>query len=302
MKWLWFLAALRLGAQCQPLEGEFIVARQLAAANPAFAALAPETPLGRAPMAGLRRIFLPGELRRLAVAHGIPSDGYEEICFQWSLAPVDRVRVLETMRKSLSREGAHLELLDTPRIPAPPGELVFPMAALKPAGNGIHSWVGFVRYGQDRHFPIRTMVRVSIPGVRLVARGELHPGQMVTSQQVAVEAGEFGLAESDLLTDAADVVGKATRRTIAAGAVLRRGDFVELPLVTSGQIVEVEVRNGATRLLASGQAEQSGRRGEMIAVRNPSSGVRYRARVERPGSVALVIGPATHERNIQRNP
>ena len=85
--------------------------------------------------------------------------------------------------------------------------------------------------------------------------------------------------------------------------MLRREDLAEPQLVTAGQTVEVELRNGAMRLVASGQAEQSGRRGDMISVCNPESGVRYRALVERAGFVGLVIpSRANRERSTQKNP
>jgi flagella basal body P-ring formation protein FlgA len=303
MKWLWFLVSLRLGAQCLPVEGEFIVARLFTTTNPAFGELPPETPLGRSPMAGIRRVLPPEEVGRLAAAHGLRQGEYAGICFQWPLAPVDRERVLDAMRQSLTRKDVRLELLDLPRVPAPHGDLVFPATALKPAGNGAYSWVGFIRYGQDRHFPIRARVLVSAPGNRVMAREELRAGQAITAQQIGVEAGDFPLEELDAVTKAADVVGRVARKTIAPGTVLRRGDFAEPPLVTAGQTVEVEVRNGAMRLVASGQAEQSGRRGDVIQVRNPASGVRYRAMVERAGFVALVIASkANRERTGQRNP
>src|SRR5262249_44142197 len=138
---------------------------------------------------------------------------------------------------------------------------------------------------------------ISAPGTRLVAREELRSGQAIAPEQIAAEHGDFPLDESDALTEIAEVAGKTARRAITAGAMLRRSDLTEPQLVTAGQTVEVEVRNGTMRLVASGQAEQSGRRGDIISVRNPESGVRYRALVERAGFVALVIASrATRER------
>lgn len=299
MKWFWCLAAaFRLGAQCLPPEGEFIVARQMAAANPAFAALAPETAMGEAPMAGLRRIFKTGELNRLATSRGLPRADYREVCFEWPLAPVDMERAMAAMRKGLARDGARLELLELSRVPAPPGELIFPVSALRPAGNSLYYWNGFVRYGRDRRLLVPARVRLLIPGTRVAAREALQPGRPLTAEQVEVRHGDFPLEEAGAIDNAAAAVGMNVRHAIAAGTVLRRVDLVEAPLVTAGQTVEVEVRNGATRLLATGQAEQTGRRGDVIAVRNTSSGMRFRARVERVGGVGLVIGPAAgQERN-----
>src|SRR5689334_18494025 len=101
MKSFLFLAALRLSAQCLPAEGEFILARQFATANPAFAKLPPDTPLGRSSVAGMRRIYSVAEIARIAAAHGLLPERYTGMCFQWPLIPLQPDRVLDTMRRSL---------------------------------------------------------------------------------------------------------------------------------------------------------------------------------------------------------
>src|SRR5579885_1935208 len=176
MKWLWCLAALRLGAQCLPVEGEWILARQMAKANPEFAALPAELPLAYAPAAGVRRIFQPEEIRRLAVAHGLRSARGSAACFEWPLSPIEPPRILAAMKQSLLRADAQVVLLDLPREPVPPGDVVFPRQGMRPAGNHTYRWTGFVRYGQGRRFRIRTTVLLSVPGVRIIAREELRSG------------------------------------------------------------------------------------------------------------------------------
>jgi hypothetical protein len=52
-------------------------------------------------------------------------------------------------------------------------------------------------------------------------------------------------------------------------------------------VVAVEVRSGAALLKFEAAAESGGKAGELVAMRNPANGARFRARVVAKGKVLL---------------
>jgi len=63
--------------------------------------------------------------------------------------------------------------------------------------------------------------------------------------------------------------------------------LVNVKEVVRGDWVKVEVRSGAAHLDFEGKAESSGSLGEMVQVKNPSSGKVFRAQVVRRGRVLV---------------
>ncbi len=68
---------------CQPVEGDHIYAYNLAAALPVFGALDPKMEVGLSPLPGVKRVFHPVDLLRLARENGIALPGAPaEVCFE----------------------------------------------------------------------------------------------------------------------------------------------------------------------------------------------------------------------------
>src|SRR5258708_22167187 len=68
---------------CQTVESDRLSGRDLAAANPVFAAIDAQVDLGPAPLPGLRRVLRSAELMRLAARNGITLTGPAgEACFE----------------------------------------------------------------------------------------------------------------------------------------------------------------------------------------------------------------------------
>ena len=61
--------------------------------------------------------------------------------------------------------------------------------------------------------------------------------------------------------------------------------------VERGQTVAVEVRSGAALLKLDAAAESGGKTGELVTVRNPGNGARFRARVTAKGKVTVDANP-----------
>jgi hypothetical protein len=60
--------------------------------------------------------------------------------------------------------------------------------------------------------------------------------------------------------------------------------------VERGDQIRVEAASGRATVAVTARAETSGGRGEMVVVRNPASGKRFKARVQGKGAAAVVAG------------
>src|SRR4051794_2024368 len=96
------MIALLFALSCLPVDGPKLLAKHLASAISAFAEVAPETEIGYSPVPGAVRLIRATELQTIASRHGLSIEPpVEGVCFEWSKAPLEIVRVEEAMRKSL---------------------------------------------------------------------------------------------------------------------------------------------------------------------------------------------------------
>ena len=119
-------------AACLPLagDGDRITAADLAAAEPGFSAVPPETPMGYAPVPGTPRILGVAELARQARRYGLDFEPKAEICVERPVEPLSPAAVLEAMRSSLGLPEARIEIVEQSRYPVPHGALEFPRTGL----------------------------------------------------------------------------------------------------------------------------------------------------------------------------
>jgi flagella basal body P-ring formation protein FlgA len=75
---------------------------------------------------------------------------------------------------------------------------------------------------------------------------------------------------------------------VKAGSAIPLAILADAPTVRKGDPVTVEVESGRARLLFEAVAEASACDGEIVALRNPSSGKTFKARLE-AGSTALLV-------------
>jgi len=189
------LAAALFTPACVPVEGERVLASDLAKALPAFQALAGDMPVAYAPTAGARRIFRGSALRRLALRYHLELVGDPELCVEVPMAPLKAESLLGAMHESLGSRKARIEIVDYCRFPAPKGAIEFPISALgNPRGRKSPVlWRGVVRYaGGSRRFPIWARVRVEFD--LAVASGdtvhvEVHNGAARISMDGRAESG-----------------------------------------------------------------------------------------------------------------
>ncbi len=277
MPWILLLLAALPGPQgCLPVPGDRILAADLARAVPSFSQVPGDLPMGFAPAAGARRTYGPAELARLARRYGLTVEPGAAACFARPVSVLSLARVAAALGMVLPAAG--LEVLDFSHQPVPPGELRFDRPA-EAAGNQRLCHGVIFRTGQA-DFPVWARVRVRTPAERAIAAETLAPGKIILSTQI--RAGTGGRPP-----DLSQVVGRVPRRSIPAGTPIQPGWLEDAPDVANGGRVEVEVRCGQARLLFEGQAKSSGRRGQVIPVRNPENGKIFNAIVRDRGRVTL---------------
>ena len=261
-----------------------VVAGDLAAAYPEWAAVPRETPLGLAPAPGVERVFRVMELRRLAARWNVTPPPERDLCVARPVAMLTPELLLAAMRREAPT--ARIDLLDYSRQPAPEGELSFPLSGLQQGAAGGY-WHGSIRYGGTHRFSVWARVKVLISAPRVVAADALRIGVPVEASQLRLEIREEPLSGARFPATVEAVAGQAPRHPIPAGASLRE-EWLEPPkVVLRGESVLVEVTNGAAHLKLEGTAESSGALGETIVVLNPISKHRFPARVEAKGRVVV---------------
>ena len=274
-------ACLSVGAS-----SDQVLAGDLAAAFPAWAAVPPATPLGLAPAPGVQRVFRLPELRRLAARWNVTPLPDQSVCVTRPVAACTAGRLLAAMQKEIP--GARIDLLDFSRQPSPEGELLFPASGLRqtPAGG---YWSGYVRYGGNHRFVLWARVRVVVAVARVVAARDLKADLALEAAAVRVETREE-VPAAGFATTVEEVAGKATRRAIAAGTALRSEWLEPAKVVRRGDTVQVEAVRGGARLQMECVAEASGAIGETIPIQNPVSKHSFPARVESKGKVVVTKG------------
>ena len=85
-----------------------------------------------------------------------------------------------------------------------------------------------------------------------------------------------------------EVVGRVPSRVIRSGFPVVRSNLSAPFDVKKGEMVAVRAVSGEAVLTTEAQAEDSGRNGDSILLKNTASGKTFRGRVDGPGSVIVV--------------
>jgi flagella basal body P-ring formation protein FlgA len=286
--------------RCTIVEGDRILAGDLARALPVFAALDPDQFVAYTPVPGLQRVMSPGQLHRLARRHGLPDSPMAAVCFERATEVLAAQRVVAALRSALDAPEAKVELADFSRQPVPRGELEFRRAGLASPRNTRPDepvlWRGVVRYGDRRSVSVWARVRIRASRRQVIALRDLAPGQPIQAQDLTEQQVEAFPAADPPITSIEQAAGSLPRRAIKAGQPLYAA-FLKIPNdVDRGEMVSVEVTSGAARLWFEARAETAGRKGDPVYVRNPISGRRFTALVEGKGKV--VVRVENHRRKL----
>jgi flagellar basal body P-ring formation protein FlgA len=277
-------------AGCLPVTGNHIAGRDLALADPQFAALPSSLTVGVAPAPGSSRIYAAAELQRICRANGISAKVEHDICFEIPMVRVREEEVADAMRRSLPA-GAELKIVEMAKFEMPAGQLEFPIDAMEPPGidtAGVRLWRGYVKYADMRKAPYWARVTVAVHRTVVVANKDLAVNTPISEGSVRIESQTGAFARENLATRIEDVRGRAPSRALKAGSVIPLAILLDPPTVRRGDPVTVEVQSGHARLVLDAVAEAPGREGQIVELRNPSTGKTFKARLN-AGSTAVVV-------------
>lgn len=122
------------------------------------------------------------------------------------------------------------------------------------------------------------IVRGSVSALVAVAAVAVEANRPIAAEDLKLERRSLSSLDR-ALSDRSAIVGKASRRSLRPGSPIERGALVEAVLIRRGASLNIIARSEGIVAAMAGTALESGRRGEVIEVRNASSGKRIRCRV-----------------------
>ncbi len=267
-------------AQCQTIERDYILVRDVAAMVPEFSKLPADFNLGFVPLSGEPRILRGENLQNVAKNRGVELAAPIDLCFKRKTFIPAAEQVHPAMVAAIGIPGAMIEILSLSQHAAPSGEIVFPRDGLQFVENQKDLvWHGYVRYGEDQHFGVWAKVRITAMVARVVAASNLAVGKPIQAGQVRLEKREDSPLDEGAAASLDEVIGFMPKTQLRASSVIRRAQLERQPDVAKGDVVTVHVYEGAAHLSLEGRAQQAGMKGSTILVRNPSSGKDFRAQV-----------------------
>lgn len=295
--WLLFLSMMMThSGPCEVIANDRIFGEDLAKALPAFLDKIPgDAVIGYAPVPGSRRIFSSSELRRIGASYGVTVAPDAEACFEWKLQTLTDDAVRAAIRDSLQSPEARIDVLAISGNQAPAGKLKFPISGLLASTltgpDTPVTWRGEVLYHGSRKFSIWARVKISATMTRVVATQFILPGQTVAPDQVRIETYDDFPLRNDIARNLDEVVGRMSRRPLRSGLAVFRADLIEPFQVQRGDLVEVTAIAGAAQLRMPALAETPGRQGDVISLRNPSTGKIFRGRIEGKDKALVMAWP-----------
>jgi len=287
------LAAAIQASPCLPVSGDTIRAADLVEAVPAFADLPAGLSLGYAPTPGATRVFRAQDIEKIAAQEGVTLEQRDDVCFEWRLRSPSEEEFHAAITAALGSPDVSIEVLETSRYPAPPGEMTFPLSSLRPPPHADPDrpvlWKGYIEHGARRRFAVWARVRLTADITRVVTTEPVQAGSRIRPEQVTVESCQCFPFDDGFARTPEDVVGRISRQPLQAGELISIRS-IDRPLdVDRGDSIMIEVRNGSAVIKAEGRAETRGRRGDTILVRNDTSGKKFRATVTGPKQAILAL-------------
>jgi flagella basal body P-ring formation protein FlgA len=297
LKFLLFLLACgaSLQAACIAIEGDRIVGRDLARVDPVFSALSPDLYFSYAPPVGKQRIVSAKEFSGWASSSGLAFKGQVPVCFErtaYVLTAADAAaKIYQTFGQMFP--GIKVDVVEVCRCNLPPGVLEFPPtgASAPPLGHSETPvlWRGSLISKAGMRYPIWVRVRILAEMTLVRAKENIRSQQVIEARQVeTVRVTESPLRFAGMHT-AATYIGKLAARSLPEGSYLD-SQSVRMPSdVMRGDVVKVDVIDGATRLRLEARAETAGNIGDKVTLVNPSGFRRFQAVISGPGQAHITL-------------
>lgn len=287
------LASAFAASPCATVDRDRILASDIAPHLSLFAQVDADTVVSLAPVPGSHRTFSGGELRSIAKRSGITiGEVVPALCFERAVAPLTPERIQRAMLATLETTTMRIRVVDFSHLPVPSGELEFARAGLE-IPSPLHRaepalWRGTVRYSPQHTIAVWALVRIEEERPVVLAVRELHAGNTIAPADIVVSRRTIFALEPHL-ENGSNVIGRAARRTIPAGAFISE-DLIEIPPdIAPGQTVHVTASRGLARIVFDAVARSGGTKGDSILLVNPESHRGFRAVVDGKGEAH--VGP-----------
>ena len=116
----------------------------------------------------------------------------------------------------------------------------------------------------------------------------IYPGDSITDDNlIDKEFPEFTNKMTGIFDSRSGLVGKVARRTLMPGQPISASSIAEPNAVANGTKIRIFYESGALAISAYGIALQSGSVGEVVSVRNSSTGLTVSGAIQKDGSVRV---------------
>ena len=120
-----------------------------------------------------------------------------------------------------------------------------------------------------------------------VATGEIKTHELIDLQELKLQTMEVTSLREQPVVSLGNIQGYRSKRNLSSGQILTFEAIESVPDIEVGREVSILCEGGSFTISAHGKAMQTGRLGEMIRVRNSSSGRVVLARVSGSGEVTV---------------
>ncbi len=196
---------------------------------------------------------------------------------------------IQDRKNMLPQAEIRFKRLETPEaFSLPPGTLAVEVIPADPQIVGSRRFTLIFRV--DGHVEKNLALRAELEALApvVVAAGDLGRGAVLGERDLnVVEVDLLGVRNPCF--DPAELVGKKLKQAVRLGAPIDRSQVDFPPLVRRGEAVTIQLLQGRLMLTAAGEAQQDGRAGDTIRVRNNSSRKDVLCRVTGTGQVQVEI-------------
>jgi flagellar basal body P-ring formation protein FlgA len=144
-----------------------------------------------------------------------------------------------------------------------------------------------VRCNAEKKWSIFTSAVIKAYESVIVLTQPIQRGEIITRQHLAIEKRDVSKTRGDFITQAEQVENKQAARNMPAGTILGLRSFVEPPLVKRKDKITISTAQPGFNIRISGIAMMDGVKGQLIKVKNESSGRIISGTVIEPGLVLV---------------
>ena len=257
-------------------------------------------PLARAPEFGAVTILNRHQIVELIrnTAFNIPEDAVEgaaAVQVRLKGRPIDRPEIasllLAHMRETTPWKESEIEILsieNLQRIEIPPGEVELKLSsksAIKGQKNLLIP-VEVVQAGETLQC-FWASAKIRVRAVILTAAKEISRGSAIGAGDIIAQVTEIPDLDTYYIRNSEEVLGNIARRNFSPGDPLTRGAIAKPFLVKKGETVQLKLERNGILLTSAAKAEQNGKLGQIIRVRNLDFSTTLKAQVSGKAEVEL---------------